>query len=450
MKEILRINKMLNNINVDENVTSAITKVNELNNKILENNSVQVASQILENTTVIKRFTDDSHQIPTYVEDGDVQVVNKPFIIGYLKDYGGCGHFRMVYPMNLINSRFSISGKINCTLFPKMLVQDDIIPHVRSFVFQRPTGEESTYVIDSYKRFQAQYQYKLIAELDDYIFEVPEYHPAYNTNNVEKTRSLLVNLAKMDEIIVSTENLKNGLVELGITNKITVIENYLPKHLYQTDVKRFRFTNIEKPTIAYTGSDYHYNNTTKNSGDFLENVRTFISKNIEKYNFIFFGNVPHFLKEHSDAGKLVIVPFTNPVEYATNLKKYRADFFIAPLDENIFNACKSDLRYLESAAMGSVFIGSKFTGELSSPYQNAPITFTKDTSVEDLENIISKYSNKDKFNEILSEQYDILDNRWLENNNNLFKYIEVYSSGINGLTIEENHPQYNQVKDFLK
>src|ERR1035437_633069 len=103
MKEIIRINKILNNIDVDKNVDSAITKVNELNNKILENNSIQVATQILENTTVIKRFTDDSHHIPTYVEEGPVQVVNKPFVIGYLKDYGGCGHFRMIYPMNLIN-----------------------------------------------------------------------------------------------------------------------------------------------------------------------------------------------------------------------------------------------------------------------------------------------------------------------------------------------------------
>jgi len=449
MKEIIKINNMLNKINVGANVDSAINKVNEMNNKILENNSVQIATQILENKTVIKNFKDDSFRIPTYVETDSVQVVNKPFVIGYLKDYGGCGHFRMVYPMNLINSRFSFDGKINCTLFPRMLVQDDLIPHVRAFVFQRPMGEESTYAINAYKKFQPQYQYKLIAELDDYIFEVPNYHPMYKTNTVEKTRSLLVNLANMDEIIVSTETLKNSLVELGLTNRITVIENYLPKHLYQTDTKRFRFLDIQKPTIAYTGANYHYNNEQQMCGDFTDNVQKFIKKNIDNYNFIFYGSAPYFLKEEADAGKLVIVPFTNPVEYTTNLKKYRADFVIAPLVENIFNACKSDLRYLESSAMGSVFIGSRFTGKLSSPYQNLSLTFTEETTVEELENIISKHCNKDEFNKILSEQYDFLDSRWLENNNNIFKYVETYSSGIGGVKVSESHPQYIKIQEIV-
>lgn len=449
MKEAIRINNILSKINIDDSVTESINKVNQLNNKILENNSVQVATQILENNSVIKKMTDDSYRIQTYVEKDAVEVVNKPYVIGYLKDYGGCGHFRMIYPMNLINSRFSFSGKINCTLFPNMLVQDDLVPHVRAFVFQRPITEESTYAINAYKKFQKEYQYKLIAELDDYVFEVPSYHPAYSTNTIEHTRMLLLNLAKMDEIIVSTENLKNGLIELGITNKITVIENYLPKYLYKTDVKRFRLNDIKKPTIAYTGSDYHYNNSLKLDGDFSENIKEFILKNIDNYNFIFFGNVPEFLREHANDGKIVIVPFTNPVEYSTNLKNYRADFFIAPLAENMFNACKSDLRYLESSAMGSVFIGSKFTGEFTSPYQKCPITITADSTVEDIEKIINSNLNKDNFNNILSEQYDSLDNRWLENNQNIFKYVEAYSSGVAGVKVDEDHPQYGQVKDFL-
>lgn len=450
MAEILRINKMLNNINIDDSVSGAIKKVNSLNNKIIDNNSVQVASQLLENTTVIKKFNNSDFSIKTYVEKEEVQVVNKPFVIGYLKDYTACGHFRMIYPMNLINSRFSFTGKINCTLFPRMIVQDDIILHVRAIVFQRPTGEEATYSINAYKQFQAQYQYKLIGELDDYVFEVPMHHPLFLKNTVEHTRSLLLNLAKLDEIIVSTENLKKALIELGLTNRITVIENYLPKHLYQTDVKRFRFEDIKKPVIAYTGADSHYNNSLDLDGDFSGNTREFIEKNIDNYEFIFFGNVPNFLKKHADEGKIVIVPSTNPLEYPINLKKYRADFVIAPLEENIFNSCKSDLRYLEAAAAGAVFIGSRFEGEMTSPYQFFENTFTSESTVEDIENIINSHLNVDSFNNSLSDQYNFLDTRWLENNQNLMKFVEAYSSGISGVSVEESHPQYESVKEFLK
>ena len=455
MQEVMRINKMLSKINVEENVNSAITKVNQVNNKIIENNTVQIANQLLGNQTIIKSFKESDLVISRYKEDGPVQVVDKPLVIGYVKDYAGCGHFRMIYPMNMINSKFSSTGKINCSLFPVMMTQEDVVPHVRAFVFQRPIGDDQVYKINTYKKFQSQYQYKLIAELDDYVFELPEYHPGFDENSIQKTRSLLTNLKNVDEVIVSTNNLKIQLEQLGITTKITVIENTLPKHLYQTDVKRFRFADIVKPKIAFTGSNYHYNNSKKLDGDFEQNIKDFVLKNIDNYEFVFFGDAPHFLKKFVDEGKIIIVPFTNPVEYANNLKKIRVDFVIAPLTENLFNACKSDLRYLEASAMGSVFIGSKFVnndveGGFTSPYQNCRNTFDSNSSVEDIENLITKFLTEEAYNSELALQYDELDGRWLENADNILKFVEVYSTGIKGLLIGEDHPQYEQFKQELK
>lgn len=450
MKEILRITSLLNKIDVDKSVDDVVAKVTSTNNKIIESTSVQIANELLDKKTVIKEFTDNTYSIPSYVEDGPVQLVNKPFILGYLKDYGGCGHFRMIYPMNLINSRFSFTGKINCTFAPKMIVQNDIIPHVRAIVFQRPTGDMANYAVKTYKHYQPQYQYKLIAELDDYVFEVPKYNPLHDKNTVEETRSLLMNLSMMDEIMVSTDTLKEELIKLGLTNKITVMLNHLPKYLYQTDLKRYRLSNITKPRIIYNGTDSHYNNAKNMQGDFINNISEFIIKNIDNYEFIFFGNVPNFLKKYVELGKIIVVPVTNPVEYATMLRKTRADFVIAPLTENIFNSCKSDLKYLESSAIGAVFIGTKFIHGLNSPYQSNRVTFDENSTVEDIENIISKYKDKDIFNEELAIQYDDLDGRWLENNNNIFKYVEVFSNGIDGVTITEDHPQYSAINEHLK
>lgn len=455
MKEVMRINKMLSEISVEENVNAAIQKVNQVNNKIVENNTVQVANQLLANQTIIKAFTDDSYAIERYVEKEPVQVVDKPFVIGYIKDYSGCGHFRMIYPMNMINTKFSHTGKINCSIFPAMLTQDDVVPHVRAFVFQRPIGEDQVFKINAYKKFQAQYQYKLIAELDDYVFELPEYHPGHDENFIKNTRSLLTNLNNVDEVIVSTENLHRQLSALGVTSRIKVIKNYLPKHLYQTDVKRFRFNDITKPKIAFTGSNFHYNNLKKLDGDFSANIKEFIIKNIDVYDFIFFGDAPYFLKQFVDEGKIVIIPFTNPVEYANNLKKIRVDFVIAPLSENLFNACKSDLRYLEASAMGSIFIGSRFINVderegFTSPYQYNNNVFDTSTTVEQLEAIIEKFKNKDKFNEEISIQYDELEDRWLENPKNILEYVEVFSTGVKGLVIEEDHPQFENLGKEVK
>lgn len=449
MKEITRLNKMLENIDVVGNVDASLKKVNQINNKIIESNTMQIANNLLEKKTIIKAFSNDELTIERYTANTKVEIADKPLIIGYLRDYGGCGHFRMIYPMNMINSKFSHTGKINCTLFPTMMYQDNVIPHVRSFVFQRPIGEDQIYKINAYKKYQKDYQYKMIGELDDYIFEYPEYHPGYEHNTIKQLRTLYVNLSKMDEITVSTDNLKNELIELGLTNKITVIKNYLPKHLYETDVKRYRLQEIKKPKIAFTGSNFHYNNEKKLEGDFNDNIKEFILDNNETYDFLFFGDYPYFVKDLVDEGKITIVPFTNPVEYAANLRKYRIDFVIAPLAENVFNSCKSDLRYLESAAIGALFIGSKFTGKLTSPYQRNKITFTKNTTKEQLKELIETYSNNlELFNKELDQQYQDISSRWLENINNIMEYIEVYTNGIKGLKLTETHPQYYQFRNF--
>lgn len=451
MAEVIRINKVLSEINASGEIQSVVESVNKATSELVDNNGFTVAAQILENRTIIKDFSNSDISIERYTESGKVQVVDKPLVIGYLRDYSGCGHFRMIYPMNMINTKFSYSGKINCTLFPVMLTQEDVVPHVRAFVFQRPIGDDQVHKIDTYKKFQKEYQYKLVGELDDYVFDLPEYHPGYDTSYVRDTRTLLHNLNKMDEVIVSTVNLKNELARLGVTTKITVIENCLPKHLYETDVKRFKISQRDtKPTIAFTGSNFHYNNEKQLDGDFAGNIKDFILKNLDNYKFMFFGDAPYFLKTEEISAKILIVPPTNPVEYATNLKKYRTDFVIGPLSENVFNACKSDLRYLEASAMGSIFIGSKFLGEFTSPYQNCRNTFTVNDSVEDIEAIIAKYSDVNLFNDEIALQYEELEGRWLEKAENLMKYVEVFSTGIGGVHIEQSHPQYESFKDFVK
>lgn len=387
--------------------------------------------------------------VPTAEAIGPVALVEKPYVYGYTSDFSGSAQFRMIFPFNSINSHFGHTGKIQCMVQNQIITQEDILPFVRAFWFKNPYENNRTFEIYVYKKYQEKYQYKLIAELDDYVFEYPEWHPLYGTFTIDNARTLLDNLRKVDEVVVSTENLKNLLIELGVDTPITVVPNLLPKAYYGTDVsKRYRLKDIERPTILYNGSNYHYG---KSNGDFDGPVKDFILRNLDNVNFIFMGvgrradgslTLPDYLQQPAKEGRIKIMPHYSATEYPYALRQLRPDFVIGPLRKCSFNSAKSDLRYLESAAVGAIFIGQTFE-DGTSPYQ-----FTRNgfESAEDIEAVIARLKNKDVFNEELKIQYEGLSTRWLDDVNNLLNIVKIFGDGIKGVQLTPEHEQYNQFK----
>jgi hypothetical protein len=387
--------------------------------------------------------------VPTAEAIGPVALVEKPYIYGYTSDFSGSAQFRMIFPFNSINAHFGHTGKIQCMVQNQIITQEDILPFVRAFWFKNPYEDNRTYEIFVYKKYQEKYQYKLIAELDDYVFEYPEWHPLHGSFTIDNARTLLDNLRKVDEVVVSTENLKLLLIDLGVETPITVVPNLLPKAYYGTDVsKRYRLKDIERPTILYNGTNYHYG---KSNGDFEGPVKDFILRNLDNVNFIFMGvgrradgklTLPDYLQQPAKEGKIKIMPHYSATEYPYALRQLRPDFVIGPLQQCLFNTAKSDLRYLEAAAVGAIFIGQAFE-DGTSPYQFVRNNFEK---AEDIEETISRLRNKDVFNEELKIQYDAIATRWLDDVNNLLNIVKIFGDGINGVQLNPEHEQYNQFK----
>ena len=390
--------------------------------------------------------------VPTAAAIGPVALVEKPYIYGYTSDYSGSAQFRLIFPFNSINSHFGHTGKIQCIVQNQIITQEDILPFVRAFWFKNPFESNRSYEIYVYKKYQEKYQYKLIAELDDYVFEYPEWHPLQGKFTIDNARTLIDNLRNVDEVVVASENLKNLLIDLGINTPITVLPNMLPKAYYGTDInKRYRLKDIEKPTILYNGTNYHYGKT---NGDFEGPIKEFILRNLDTCNFIFMGvgrrpdnslTLPDYLQQPAKEGKIKIMPHYAATEYPYALRQLRPDFVIAPLVECAFNEAKSDLRYIEAASTGAVFIGQTFSNG-KSPYQTCRNTFENAT---DIENTIVRLRNKEEFNESLKIQYDELSTRWLDDVNNLLNIVKIFGDGIKGVQLTPEHEQYNQFKSRL-
>lgn len=367
----------------------------------------------------------------------DIQRIQKNLVICYPSDHTGCGHIRCVFPMNYLNAVYPKgSGDINTLISPIFLFQHDILMRTRSIVFQRTINPEQFKHILEYKHLQKKYGYKLIFENDDFIYtgkEEGECIPDYNMASVNIDLASVENSIKvmelMDTITVSTEFLKNYLVNnLKIKVPVVVIQNAIPKYYWFTQGRRKSIKNkIEKPRVIYAGSPSHYCNTRRMKGDWDNAWSEWVIKSVRenKIEFLCMGGLPFFFE--SIENKIHQVKWMNSYKYHEPFLKFKPDFCISPLVPNYFNYSKSNLKASEASAIGAISIGTVFTNGMPSPYDNNIVKLPDNCSVEDIDRTIKFYSEPENFNKVIEEQYEYLDENghWLESEQYINKFVSV-------------------------
>ena len=208
----------------------------------------------------------------------------------------------------------------------------------------------------------------LVYEIDDVLLydEIPKYNLARKHFNPE----ILGNSVKeifdaCDLVTVTTQE----LADLYMTrlnqpkNKFVVIPNYLPRwwigetfsverQLKQFDEQRRR------PHIAFACSTNHFDVNNENGGidDFTE-IMPWIKRNIDKYQFIFVGGLPQQLKKEAEDHKVIVQQPSDIFNYPREMLMRKIDLLIAPLIDSPFNRCKSNIKWLEMAALGIPMLG---------------------------------------------------------------------------------------------
>lgn len=127
-----------------------------------------------------------------------------------------------------------------------------------------------------------------------------------------------------------------------------VIPNLMGKQEFRPLRKR-----PEKMTILWAGSKTHRPD--------LEQIIPVVQQTHERYNWIFMGDVP--VEISSLVTRVSDVSFRN---YLPTLYNLNADVGIAPLIDNRFNACKSNLKIMEYGALGMATVASDV-----GPYKNS-------------------------------------------------------------------------------
>lgn len=373
--------------------------------------------------------------------------IKKNLVISCFSDFSGVGFIRNIFPITYLNSAYGKAGDINILSSPVMIFQHEILMRTRSVILQRALSPGQTAPIIRYRQLSDKYRFKLIGEIDDWIWQgddigesIPEYNFGHRGIDENIRKASIENMNLMDIETVSTPFLKWVLEEkFKIKPEVRIIPNVVPQYFIGPFRRKPIKKRIEKPRIINTSSPTHYCNHNKLKGDFDNAWCEWIIKNVKdrKIEYFQMGGLPFFFECIKDEPNFNFVNWVNSYEYYIPIRNFKPDFCIGPLMPNFFSYSKSNLKFIESCAYGAAFIGNVFENvsppkaypgkHAPSPYDDVFLKVQHDCSVKDIDEIFQKATEPETFNSIIKEQYNFLDSNglWLESPKNLQRWIDI-------------------------
>ena len=225
--------------------------------------------------------------------------------LNFMADRQGCGQWRIGWPELHIN----MSNMGDSTSMTKMIFEKDWYRDIKTIKLQRQASREQKMFFEFLKSIQPEIGFKIIYEVDDVVFreDIPDYNvykPAFDNDEIRQNCIDMINMA--DEVTVTCKHMRDLYKLRTGKNEISVIPNFPPywwighQFNYRKIIDNFD-KNKKKPRIVYSGSGAHFDVANKtNQQDDFTHVIEFISKNVDKYQFVFIGAVPPPIKHLVD------------------------------------------------------------------------------------------------------------------------------------------------------
>lgn len=299
-------------------------------------------------------------------------------------DRYACGRYRIYYPaMNMYNIE-------NITVSPP----GSFHYYGQDWIFTQRICTPSAF--EALMKLRTQTKVKFAVDFDDCIWREL---PSYNRCSIDWKKNhdgMARYLDQLADVVTCTNDfMKKSLSEFVPESKIRVMPNCL-------DYNRWRFDYYppnDDISFFYAGSPTHFDDKTY--GDFPKGVVEYLKGKKVGVQ----GIKPWFIDTDNVTPWVDIDDY--PTAFASNALKCR--FVLTFIKDNYFGRCKSDLKYIESCAVGRVCLCSDMgTYSLAHPYQKIPHDVTK----EQMEYIVKRAV--DNYDMLVKYQYDILNKRWLD------------------------------------
>ncbi|MBM3073181.1 glycosyltransferase [Lelliottia sp. RWM.1] len=250
-----------------------------------------------------------------------------PVVMGTHVNWTGCGNYRVIKPFRALQTELKADGGLILGL-PTVMEVAQFQPD--RLILEVPIADDIPQTI---RRYRQVCDAKIIMEFDDYYLNVPEKNIFRDNVPKDIQNRLSAGLAMADWVVVSTEPLAEAYSRFH--SDIRVAKNRLDMELWghlKSNKRRGK-----KPRVGWAGGSSH-------TGD-LEILLPIMRELENDVEWVFMGMKP--------AG--VACEFHLPVpfeHYPQKLSELDLDLALVPLEQNLFNECKSNLRLLELGSCG--------------------------------------------------------------------------------------------------
>ena len=353
---------------------------------------------------------------------------NLPRFLNYYADYSGCGHWRMIWPEQIMNahSKAIVHGTTVMNVDERYYIQ------TKGVRIQRQATPQQLEFVKWLRKVADKNNFRLIYEIDDICFheDIPDYNKyktAFTDPKIRNSSQEMMSIC--DEITVTCPFMRDYYRDKTGNKNVTVVPNFMPKfwlgHYANLNRTMESFDKHKrKPRILYAGSGAHFDteNRVKFKDDFYH-VNEVIRKTIDKYQWVFLGAHPLPIRDLVQSGKVEFHPWKRLFEYGQGLYDLNVNMIVAPLQDNTFNRAKSDLKHIEACALGLPIACQDLC-----TYENAPIKFT--TGDEMIAQIETTLQDRKRYKSLCRKATQHADTRWLEDDKNIDCYTELYQYNV--------------------
>lgn len=363
-----------------------------------------------------------------------------PRVLQYAADMSGCGFWRMFWPEHILNA----NQKIISTTTTIMNNSEAFYAPLKAVRIQRQATSQQLDFVRYLKQLQGKYGFRLIYEIDDVVFheDIPDYNKFKFAFESEEIRNNILQIMTLcDEITVTNEYMRDYFRQKTGKREITTIPNFVPKWWmgqYFNPQRNYELLlkHKKKPRILYAGSGAHFDVENKVQGkDDFEDVTKYIIDSRHKYTWVFMGAAPLALIPYIRAGEIEFHPWQGLYEYPQKIHDLEIQMLVAPLQDNNFNRCKSDIKFIEACCYGLPVACQDMV-----TYSNAIIKFK--TGEQMMEKIEETLKRTNTYRDRSYEYRKIADNRFLEVEENQNCYVELFTTPY-GSSMRKNINRYN-------
>lgn len=309
---------------------------------------------------------------------------------------------RIVGPLHFENIEIQVNFKIED-------LNEDATNSIDLIVLQRDFPDNLAF-FKKILKFAGALQIPVVFDLDDNLLALPENHPDRLSHHYASSLLPIYEaLLLADFVTVSTEKLKQTFKSFN--DNIYVLPNFLDDSLWPFHLP-IRQNKTKPITIGYMGGESH-----KPDIEWITPVLEKINQKFDgEINFHFYGVQPPETFLGLTNVKYTELKTYHYKEFIDDFHHIDVDIFIAPLINNLFNQCKSPLKFFEYSTIGvpGVFSDIEPYKNVIVDGENGFLAKSQDEWFEKLEILIQ---NPDLRYELAKNAQETVRSNWLMSEN---------------------------------